>query len=48
MRALAMEWIWRMVSNPRRLARRYMDCALLLPPLAVHSLRRQGEPVALP
>jgi exopolysaccharide biosynthesis WecB/TagA/CpsF family protein len=47
MRALAMEWVWRMLSNPRRLARRYMECALLLPPLAMHGLRRPGEPVTL-
>lgn len=33
-RKLAMEWAWRMVSNPRRLAKRYLDCALILPGLA--------------
>lgn len=32
-RRLAMEWLWRMLSNPRRLARRYLDCALVLPSL---------------
>lgn len=32
-RRLAMEWLWRMLSNPRRLARRYLDCALILPSL---------------
>jgi N-acetylglucosaminyldiphosphoundecaprenol N-acetyl-beta-D-mannosaminyltransferase len=31
---IAMEWAWRMVSHPRRLARRYWDCALILPGLA--------------
>ncbi len=30
-RAIAMEWLWRMLSNPRRLARRYAECALILP-----------------
>jgi N-acetylglucosaminyldiphosphoundecaprenol N-acetyl-beta-D-mannosaminyltransferase len=32
-RRIAMEWLWRMLSNPRRLARRYLDCALVLPSL---------------
>ncbi len=33
-RRIAMEWAWRMVSHPRRLSRRYWDCALVLPGLA--------------
>jgi exopolysaccharide biosynthesis WecB/TagA/CpsF family protein len=33
-RKVAMEWLWRMLGNPRRLARRYLDCALVLPGLA--------------
>lgn len=33
-RAIAMEWFWRMASNPRRLLRRYVLCALALPVLA--------------
>lgn len=32
-RALAAEWLWRMVGNPRRLARRYGACLLILPGL---------------
>lgn len=32
-RRIAMEWLWRMLGNPRRLARRYLDCALVLPSL---------------
>lgn len=32
-RKIAMEWFWRMASNPKRLARRYLDCALVLPSL---------------
>lgn len=32
-RRVAMEWLWRMLSNPKRLARRYLDCALVLPSL---------------
>jgi len=34
-RRIAMEWLWRMLSNPRRLARRYGECALILPGQAV-------------
>lgn len=44
-RRIAMEWLWRMLSNPRRLARRYLDCALILPSLtgsALAARRRQG------
>ena len=33
MRRLALEWLWRLVGNPRRLARRYLDCAMILPGL---------------
>lgn len=32
-RKLALEWLWRMLLSPRRLARRYLDCALVLPSL---------------
>ena len=32
-RRIAMEWAWRMASHPRRLARRYLDCAAILPGL---------------
>lgn len=41
-RRIAMEWLWRMLSNPRRLAKRYFDCALVLPDLAI-AARRQGR-----
>ena len=30
-RKIAMEWLWRMLSNPKRLAKRYLDCAVVLP-----------------
>lgn len=40
-RKLALEWAWRMLSNPRRLAKRYLDCALVLPGLALKA-RRTG------
>jgi exopolysaccharide biosynthesis WecB/TagA/CpsF family protein len=38
-RAIAMEWLWRMLSDPRRLARRYADCALILPGEAARAIR---------
>lgn len=37
--AIAMEWFWRMLSDPRRLARRYLDCAMILPDEARRALR---------
>ncbi len=40
-RRIAMEWLWRMLSNPRRLAKRYFDCAVILPGLAL-AARRDG------
>lgn len=40
-RRIAMEWLWRMLTNPRRLARRYLDCALVLPGLALAARRRR-------
>lgn len=41
---IAMEWLWRMVSDPRRLARRYAACAAILPGQAAQALalRRGG------
>ncbi|MFC0279305.1 WecB/TagA/CpsF family glycosyltransferase [Falsigemmobacter intermedius] len=40
---IAMEWLWRMLSSPRRLAGRYLRCALLLPELVADALRlRRG------
>ncbi len=33
-RRIAMEWFWRMASNPRRMFMRYAHCALVLPGLA--------------
>jgi len=37
-RALAAEWLWRMAGNPRRLARRYFDCLVVLPGLTTRAL----------
>ena len=43
-RRIAMEWVWRMLSNPRRLAMRYLRAALILPGHLRRSLmlRRKG------
>ena len=48
-RKIAMEWLWRTLTNPRRLVRRYLDCILILPSLtfsalAERSRRRRGKP----
>ena len=45
-RRLALEWLWRMASNPRRLAGRYLKCALLMPRLAMMALRQRRTPAA--
>lgn len=42
-RALAAEWIWRMLSNPRRLARRYMGCLAIMPALTLSAMRQRGQ-----
>ena len=39
---IAMEWAWRMLSNPKRLVPRYWACAKLLPGEAVKALRQRG------
>lgn len=41
MRRLALEWLWRMLSQPRRLIPRYARCALILPGLAVQAWRQR-------
>lgn len=38
-RKLALEWLWRMLSNPLRLMPRYIKCILILPGQVVHALR---------
>lgn len=38
-RRLALEWVWRMLSAPRRLVPRYAKCAAILPIEAVAALR---------
>lgn len=41
LQALGCEWLWRMALNPRRLARRYLDCLLVLPSVLAGGLRRR-------
>lgn len=43
-RAVAMEWLWRALSSPRRLIPRYVACAAILPAQikAALRLRREG------
>ncbi len=41
MRRLALEWLWRVLTEPRRLARRYFDCLLILPKLTIAVLARR-------
>lgn len=36
---LALEWVWRMLSSPRRLVPRYARCAWILPRLALDALK---------
>ena len=38
-RRLAMEWLWRLLNDPRRLAGRYLNCFLVLPALMLAALR---------
>ncbi|MFW2542735.1 WecB/TagA/CpsF family glycosyltransferase [Primorskyibacter sp. 2E107] len=44
-RRYALEWLWRMLSNPRRMTWRYLKCFLILPGQVVHalSLRSHNE-----
>ncbi len=42
-RAIAMEWFWRMALSPARLGRRYLNCALILPGLALRILARRRK-----
>ncbi len=45
-RALALEWLWRAMSAPRRLVPRYVACAMILPSLAIEAkkLRKSRQP----
>jgi len=40
-RAVAMEWLWRLLSNPARLAGRYAACAAILPSEVLRARRQR-------
>lgn len=42
-RRLALEWLWRLLVNPRRLAQRYLNCALIMPRLITMALRQRSK-----
>ena len=42
-RAIAMEWLWRALSAPRRLLPRYASCAAILPGQALDALRQRRQ-----
>lgn len=42
-RAIAMEWLWRALSSPRRLLPRYAACAAILPRQAMQALRLRSN-----
>jgi exopolysaccharide biosynthesis WecB/TagA/CpsF family protein len=44
MRGLALEWLWRMGTAPRRMVPRYAACAAVLPGLALQALRQRRPP----
>lgn len=44
MRAIGAEWLWRLASNPRRLAGRYWACATIFPNLTWAALRARITP----
>lgn len=43
-RRLALEWLWRLLSDPRRLAGRYGRCLAVLPGHALRALSQRGAP----
>ena len=42
-RKLAAEWLWRLLGNPARLARRYGACIAILPGLTISALRARRD-----
>ena len=40
---IAMEWLWRALSSPRRLIPRYAACAAILPGQAIKALNQRGH-----
>lgn len=42
-RAIAMEWLWRALSNPRRMVPRYAQCLAILPGQVMNALSQRGD-----
>jgi N-acetylglucosaminyldiphosphoundecaprenol N-acetyl-beta-D-mannosaminyltransferase len=40
-RRFALEWLWRTLQSPKRMAPRYLACAAILPGQALHALRQR-------
>ncbi|WP_245280020.1 WecB/TagA/CpsF family glycosyltransferase [Hyphomicrobium sp. 99] len=43
-RKLGLEWLWRLATNPRRLAKRYAECAITLARLLIAEVARRHLP----
>lgn len=41
LQAIGCEWLWRVLLNPQRLARRYLDCLIVLPGVLLDGLSRR-------
>lgn len=41
-RATGLEWLWRMLLNPRRLAKRYAECLIVLPSVLKEGFSRRS------
>ena len=41
-RRLAIEWVWRLLLNPKRLWKRYFDSGMIMPRLVLHALRQRA------
>ena len=48
LRRAAMEWAWRLLRDPGRLATRYLSCAVILPSLAADALHARQSAAVLP
>lgn len=42
-RALALEWLWRLMTSPKRMFGRYARCAVILPRLIVRARRQRNS-----
>lgn len=42
MRKMALEWVWRLIQNPRRLGPRYAQCLAILPTLTTDAFKQRN------